>query len=133
MKRKVQIVIVGIISAYWLVISPAQAHAPTQNVMKEVIREQIHTLAPKHYAKVQMEKYEWGAAQFKCLEQLWTRESNWNHLSDNPKSSAFGIAQMLKEKSKNPYRQIDNGLRYIEKRYSSPCRAWSFWQRKYWY
>lgn len=133
MKRKVQIVIVGIISAYWLFISPAESHAPTQNVMKEVVREQIHTLTPKHYAKVQMRKYEWGATEFKCLEQLWTRESNWNHLSDNPKSSAFGIAQMLKEKSKSPYRQIDNGLRYIEKRYSSPCQAWSFWQRKYWY
>jgi hypothetical protein len=78
-------------------------------------------------------RYGWDKTQFKCLDSIWTKESNWNHLADNPISSAFGIAQMLKEDSRNGYEQISNGLRYIEHRYSTPCEAWEFWQRKKWY
>lgn len=66
--------------------------------------------------------------QFKCLDNIWTRESHWNHMADNPNSTAFGIPQMLGMKTQNPYRQIHIGLRYIWHRYGSPCAAWDFWQ-----
>src|SRR5690606_13389476 len=37
----------------------------------------------------------WGPAQFRCLDRLWTRESNWNHRARNPRSGAYGIPQAL--------------------------------------
>ena len=69
------------------------------------------------------------AKQYRCLELLWNRESRWNPRADNPKSSAYGIPQMLKLKEKDPYKQIDRGLKYIEHRHSTPCKAWEFHKR----
>jgi len=77
--------------------------------------------------------YQWGEKQFQCLDSIWTKESHWNPEADNPRSTAYGIAQMLNEDSRNGYEQISKGLRYIEHRYSSPCKAWNFWQRNNWY
>jgi hypothetical protein len=69
------------------------------------------------------------AKQYRCLELLWNRESRWDPRADNPKSSAYGIPQLLKLKEKDPYKQIDRGLKYIEHRHSTPCKAWEFHKR----
>ena len=50
---------------------------------------------------------------YRCLVTLWRLESNWNPKAKNPKSSAFGIPQLLKMTETNPYKQIDLGLKYI--------------------
>ena len=67
-----------------------------------------------------------SAKQYLCLEQLWTRESQWNPKAKNPKSSAYGIPQLLKLKTTDPYKQIDLGLKYIKARHLDPCRALAF-------
>lgn len=51
--------------------------------------------------------------QYRCLVTLWRLESKWNPKAKNPKSSAFGIPQLLKMTETNPYKQIDLGLKYI--------------------
>jgi hypothetical protein len=61
--------------------------------------------------------------QYRCLVILWRSESQWNPKAKNPKSSAYGIPQLLKMKETNPYKQIDLGLKYIAKRYGNPCKA----------
>jgi hypothetical protein len=66
-----------------------------------------------------------NAKQYRCLELLWNRESRWDPRANNPKSSAFGIPQMLKMKELDPFKQIDLGLKYIEHRHKTPCKAWS--------
>jgi hypothetical protein len=63
------------------------------------------------------------AKQYRCVELLWIKESNWNPRADNPKSTAYGIPQLLKLKAKDPYVQIDLGLKYIAHRYATPCKA----------
>ena len=78
-------------------------------------------------------EYGYNKTQFGCLLKLWGKESAWNHLADNPQSTAFGIAQMLGETSTDPAVQIRNGLRYISSRYTNACNAWAYWQRNYWY
>lgn len=77
--------------------------------------------------------YGWNDYQFECLDFIWTKESHWNPKADNPNSSAYGIAQMLGEDSRNAFVQISNGLRYIEHRYDTPCNAMKFWKRNYYY
>ena len=64
--------------------------------------------------------------QYLCLEKHWYLESKWNPLADNKRSTAFGIPQLLKLKTTDPYKQIDAGLIYISKRYSNPCKALAF-------
>jgi len=61
--------------------------------------------------------------QYRCLVELWDRESHWNPKADNLKSSAYGIPQLLKMRTTNPYRQIELGLKYITKRYGNSCVA----------
>jgi len=72
--------------------------------------------------------------EVKCLIALWTRESRFDHLADNPRSTAYGIAQRLREKSRDPAIQILHGLRYLQHRYSSSaCRALIFHRERGWY
>ena len=69
------------------------------------------------------------AKQYRCLELLWNKESRWNPRADNPKSTAFGIPQLLKLKELDPYKQIDRGLKYIKARHLTPCKALAFHKR----
>jgi hypothetical protein len=76
----------------------------------------------------------------KCLVTLWTRESRFDHLGfpknskGEPASSAFGIAQLLRERSREPELQILHGLRYLGHRYGgSACRALAHSDRRGWY
>ncbi len=80
--------------------------------------------------------------QMPCLDNLWTRESGWNHLASNPYTGAYGIPQALpgskmashgEDWATNPATQIRWGLSYISGRYGTPCDAWGFFQRNGWY
>ena len=78
--------------------------------------------------------------QIQCLVTLWTRESRFDHLArprnseGKPRSSAYGIAQLLRERSGEPAIQILHGLRYLEHRYrKSPCLALKFHNKHGWY
>ena len=72
--------------------------------------------------------------QIRCLVTLWTRESRFDHLADNPRSTAYGIAQLLRERSGQPELQILHGLRYLDHRYGkSACRALQHSDRRGWY
>jgi len=78
--------------------------------------------------------YGWDIKQRRCVYKLFTAESRFDHLAKNQQgSSAFGIAQMLKEKNTDPAIQILNAYRYIKHRYGTPCRAWSHHVSRNWY
>ena len=74
-----------------------------------------------------------NAKEYRCLELLWTRESRWDPRADNPKSSAYGIPQLLKMKELDPFKQIDLGLKYIAHKHRTPCKAWQFHKLRGWY
>ena len=88
--------------------------------------------------------YGWTGAQWRCLDVLWERESNWRHLAANPSSGAYGIPQALPgskmasfgaDWKTNPATQIAWGLNYIDDRYGSPCEAWGAFSDRspHWY
>ncbi len=90
----------------------------------------------KSYAKALISaQYEtWGASEFRALKKLWGKESAWDHTADNPKSSAFGIPQLLKMHPSTPApEQIARGLEYIQHRYGKPSVAWAHWRKNGWY
>ena len=76
----------------------------------------------KLYAHIKLH----NAKEYRCLELLWDKESRWDPRADNPKSTAYGIPQLLKLKARDPYIQIDLGLKYIKARHSTPCKALDF-------
>jgi hypothetical protein len=130
-QNKQKTLLITVIGLLIVFVSSAEANAPY--ISKEEKIAQLALQNPKKYAQIAIKAYNWNTDQFVCLSQLWDKESNWNHKSDNPHSSAFGIAKMLKETAKHPKKQIDNGLRYIKHRYDNPCNGWKFWQRHRWY
>ena len=92
--------------------------------------------------EIAQSKYGWGSFQFACLNKLWTKESNWRYKARNKSSGAHGIPQALPATKMesigtdwrtNPVTQISWGLRYIEVRYETPCKAYKKFQRSNWY
>jgi hypothetical protein len=86
--------------------------------------------------------YGWGYEQYRCLVDLWTRESGWRETAHNPSSGAHGIPQSLPGSKmassgadwySNPETQIKWGLNYINSRYGTPCSAMGFWYNHNWY
>lgn len=87
-------------------------------------------------------EYNWGDNQYNCLNRLWTRESHWNYKAHNYRSGAHGIAQALPASKMelissdwrtNPVTQIHWGLRYIDSRYETPCKAYAKFKRSHYY
>lgn len=67
--------------------------------------------------------------QTHCFISLMTKENRtWN--PDARNGSHYGIGQMRNTKYRDldGYRQIDWSLRYITKRYKTPCNAWEFFK-----
>jgi hypothetical protein len=97
----------------------------------------------KYVARTIMEsEYKWGMDQYSCLNRLWTKESHWNYKAHNSRSGAHGIAQALPASKMevvgtdwrtNPVTQIRWGLRYIDIRYETPCKAWAKFKRSKYY
>lgn len=66
--------------------------------------------------------------QIKMINRIWASESGWDWEAQNPnpvmvngeKRYAYGIPQSVaKVHEKNPFRQIEQGFGYINKRYSN--------------
>ncbi|MDO4607468.1 MAG: G5 domain-containing protein [Bowdeniella nasicola] len=102
----------------------------------------VPTGSNQDIARGMLGSYGWGDDQFQCLNSLWQRESNWNHLAKNPSSGAYGIPQALPgskmasagaDWQTNPATQIKWGLGYIKGRYGSPCAALNHSHARGWY
>ena len=71
--------------------------------------------------------------QYQCFRWIIGKESAWNFKAKN--GSHYGLGQMRSTwyRDLDPFRQIDATIRYISKRYGSPCKAREFHERKGWY
>lgn len=76
----------------------------------------------------------WDKKQQLCLKKLFTKESRFDNYAKNQRgSTAYGIGQMLNEKSHDPAIQLLHAYKYIEHRYQNPCNAYYHHQRRNWY
>ncbi len=96
--------------------SPANAVAPHM--------ANTYTTA-KEYAAILVD----DKTQMSCLSKLYGKESAWNYKANS--GSHWGIPQGRSEylRDATPEQQIMWGLKYIDNRYGSPCKAWAFFQR----
>jgi len=91
-------------------------------------------LIAKDVAKMKVMAQYKSTKQWKALDELWYIESRWDYTADNPRSTAYGIPQLLKMDPKTPLiEQIDLGLKYIKHRYGTPTRALAFHKKHGWY
>ena len=95
---------------------------------------QSQTIKVNTLKQITFHKMNYNFEQFYCLDEIIFKESRWNYKAKNPKSSAYGLFQMLKSKESDPVKQIDNGLRYINHRYNGcACTALAHHKAKGWY
>lgn len=113
---------------------------PLPEKVKEVIKIEIPVIKKRTQATMDEKKanrkmakefawagYGWRGNNWNCIDKLFMAESRFDHLADNPKSSAYGIGQVLSENSSDPAIQILRAYQYIQHRYNgSPCKAWVF-------
>ena len=130
-----------------LTATAAGAIFSTQMALVSAVSRQVELArtpigAKKVARSILMDEYGFSETQYKCLNQLWTKESNWNYKSRNKKSGAHGIPQALPASKMNvvstdwrtnPVTQIRWGLRYISIRYETPCKALAKHKRSNWY
>jgi hypothetical protein len=84
--------------------------------------------------QITFHKMNYDFEQFYCLDEIVYKESRWNYKAKNPNSSAYGLFQILKNKEKDPIKQIDLGLKYLEARYDGcACTALAHHKAKGWY
>lgn len=90
---------------------------------------------PREIVRKRASRNGWAKGrQWSCLVELVRRESRWNPDADNPRSSAQGLFQVLRQKpGLSVERQADIGLRYIEARHHTPCQALAFHTERGWY
>jgi len=128
----------GLVSILIVVVSIIPFPLPEK--VKEVIKIEIPVIKKRTQATMDEKKanrkmaqefawagYGWRGNNWACIDKLFMAESRFDHLADNPKSSAYGIGQVLSEKSSDPAIQILRAYQYIQHRYNgSPCKAWIF-------
>ena len=137
-------IVIGIISAIIGVgIGTNIGEAPKAPIKKEIIVKPIEVTpaVARSIAKKKLAEFGWDKAQWKCLNWVWGKESAWNYKAVSP-TNDHGIPQRnmpkhTKEQKlaflKDPLRQIEWGLGYIQHRYDTPCKARAFKERNGWY
>jgi hypothetical protein len=126
-----------------VIARPSSAEA---TVVKEVAKKphkkaKHHKVTPRQIARHASRSLGHNLREWRCLDILWTHESHFNPKARNKHSGAYGIAQFMPKtwsnykvkKTSNASLQIKYGLRYIDKRYGSPCAAWKHWRKHHWY
>lgn len=88
----------------------------------------------KTYAHSRMKDLGWNNYEWKSLYTLWMMESKWDYTADNPRSTAYGIAQILDyPRNSSINKQVEDGFKYIKARYKTPSRALAHHFRTGWY
>ena len=94
-----------------------------------------HAFSSKDYIRSLLSKDE-----ALCLIKLYGKESAFNsraigNLDSPTKSYVYGIPQLKNPmiKDMSAYNQIDYGIKYIEHRYTTACRAYAHWVKKGWH
>ena len=139
MRKSVGVLSIGIVFASMTSLS-------ISDKIKQTVKDEIPVISKRTKATPQEKKenkriakefawagYGWKDKQWSCISKLFTAESRFDQFADNPKSSAYGIGQVLGEKSSIPEIQILRAYKYIEHRYSTPCKAWNFHMKRNYY
>ena len=112
---------------------------PVGRIPDGVIQHRKATQDEKNYNRKIAKDYAqagfgWSGRESECLLTLWTSESRFDNYAKNQRgSSAYGIAQLLGEKDNRAEYQILRGLKYISKRYGTPCKAHKFFLKHRYY
>jgi hypothetical protein len=100
-----------------------------------LVNRTVPAQVSRSWVRVYVKDKGWSDDEWICLDELLHRESRWDMSASNPKSSAYGLFQVLKTpKDLTLKQQVNRGLKYLEARHSgSACQALKHHDSKGWY
>ena len=90
----------------------------------------VQYVSYKEYALISLD---YNYEEFKCLEKLYTKESNWRPEAKNGSHNGIPQGRSKYLAKVDGYKQIQWGLSYIGHRYGEPCIALQHWKDKGWH
>jgi hypothetical protein len=112
-------------------------HGASIAIMAVVSTTVIHNANAANYSIDHLKLYAHSRIldykEFQCFNKIITKESRWSYTARN--GSHYGLGQMRSKhyRDLDPFRQIDQTIKYITKRYKAPCKAWAFHQANGYY
>lgn len=138
-------IVIGILSAIiGIGIGSYVGQEAPKPIVKKVEKPKVVEVTPAVARKIaysKLDEYGWNKVQWACLNWVWGKESAWNYKAVS-KTNDHGIPQRNMPNAtkaekiaflKDPIKQIEWGLGYIEHRYQTPCKARAFKERYGWY
>ncbi len=131
------------------VVTPSSTREP--RLVQKRFGRSPHALGSPDYSRWLAKKYisseyGWKLQEFRALNKMWWRESNWRYevVNWHPRGPWYGLGQVnggfirsqgytIETYRSTPYAQIVVGAAYIKYRYGSPSAAWKFWRANGWY
>lgn len=124
-RRGIARAVLAIVFGIALCSGSASAYAPSWQDMN---------LSHKRYLLI---KLNYNSKEFKCLNYIFSKESNWNPRAINRSVTphAYGIPQLRSPYivGQSAYKQIDYGVKYVIHRYKTACAAKAHWLQRKWY
>lgn len=113
----------GVLIAIGIALCSAQPAGQAQTM-------QLKSVDPALYST-----YMIGEIQTQCLFNIALKESNIRYNAVNKSSGAYGAWQLLHKSAKgaSAHKQVELAIDYANYRYGSPCKAWEYWKRNYWW
>ncbi len=84
---------------------------------------------------------QWDDSHYESLAWIIEHESGWSNTAQNPRSTAYGLAQFLNatwsyvgcKKTDDAQVQVDCMIKYVDLVYGNPKKAKTFWVANKWY
>ena len=114
----------------------------TKKTTKSIKKTKINENEMTTYLYQQVIANGWNTNDYNAIVNIIIKESGFNINSVNRSSGACGLFQAYPCKKAikqypdymtNYKSQIDWGINYIKSRYTTPTKAWKFWQEHKWY
>jgi len=85
------------------------------------------------YKEYALHSLGYNSKEFKCLDKLYTKESNWRPNAKNGSHHGIPQGRSLYLARVDGYKQVQWGLDYIGHRYGEPCVALDHWSKYGWH
>lgn len=125
------ILILLLLLSFFISKAEAEAPVPTIIVPAEIASDPVKSYAYKRVYEI------FGETEWQEFDQVIIHESHWDCTAQNPRSSAYGLGQLLTgtrkdlgfTKSTNCFDQVEETIAYVKDRYKTPTKAWDFWKK----
>jgi hypothetical protein len=124
-----RLITLTVIAAMLVLASPASASAPVLT-----LNQRIGQLNNEEKVELAISTFTKNKAEARCAKKIAYKESRYRPEAKNKVSSARGIWQLMWGKPDwDIFKQAEQAHKYVQHRYDTWCKAYSFHQERNWF